>query len=91
MPEMRAVPEEVDVARNEKCEFLPFCNPKQVIIKDGKIVAIEFFKTEKGTCQRAVYCSLLVSFSGIGIDTILYSFFLFFSLAFVSVPSDAVR
>lgn len=45
--EMRAVPEEVDVARNEKCEFLPFCNPKEVIVKDGKIVAIEFYKTEK--------------------------------------------
>jgi dihydropyrimidine dehydrogenase (NADP+) len=45
---MRAVPEEVDVARNEKCEFLPFCNPKEVIIRDGKIVAIEFYKTEKG-------------------------------------------
>lgn len=45
---MRAVPEEVDVARNEKCEFLPFCNPKEVIVRDGKIVAIEFYKTEKG-------------------------------------------
>eukprot|EP01124_Arcella_intermedia_P026121 TRINITY_DN4838_c0_g1_i2.p1 TRINITY_DN4838_c0_g1~~TRINITY_DN4838_c0_g1_i2.p1 ORF type:complete len:1048 (+),score=285.62 TRINITY_DN4838_c0_g1_i2:33-3176(+) len=47
-PEMRAVPEEVDLAKHEKCEFLPYCLPKQVIKKDGKIVAIEFYKTELG-------------------------------------------
>ena len=45
----QAVPEEVDLAKDEKCEFLPFCNPKKVIVneKTGKITALEFYKTEK--------------------------------------------
>lgn len=30
------------------CEFLPFVLPKAVIQRDGKIVALEFYKTEKG-------------------------------------------
>ena len=30
MPDMRAVPEEVDLAKNERCDFLPFMTPKQV-------------------------------------------------------------
>eukprot|EP01132_Coremiostelium_polycephalum_P000374 gene374-471_t len=46
--DMRAVPEEVDIAKDERCEFLPYVLPKQVIKRDGKIVAIEFYKTEKG-------------------------------------------
>eukprot|EP01133_Synstelium_polycarpum_P008440 gene8440-9927_t len=46
--DMRAVPEEVDIAKDERCEFLPFVLPKQVIKRDGKVVAIEFYKTEKG-------------------------------------------
>eukprot|EP01112_Ceratiomyxa_fruticulosa_P008541 TRINITY_DN2215_c0_g1_i7.p1 TRINITY_DN2215_c0_g1~~TRINITY_DN2215_c0_g1_i7.p1 ORF type:complete len:1034 (-),score=228.67 TRINITY_DN2215_c0_g1_i7:141-3242(-) len=46
--DMRAVPEEADLAKEEKCEFMPFMLPKQVITRDGKIVAVEFYKTEKG-------------------------------------------
>ena len=47
-PEMRAVPEEVDVAKDENCEFLPFHQPKKVILgRDGKITGIELFKMEK--------------------------------------------
>jgi len=46
--EMRAVEEEFAVAKDEKCEFLPFCSPKRVITEGGRIVAIEFYKTEKG-------------------------------------------
>jgi dihydropyrimidine dehydrogenase (NADP+) len=46
-PDMRAVPEEIDLAKDEKCEFLPYCLPKKVHVKDGHIVAMEFFKTEK--------------------------------------------
>lgn len=46
--DMRAVPEEVDLAKDERCEFLPFVLPKAVIQRDGKIVALEFYKTEKG-------------------------------------------
>eukprot|EP01129_Flabellula_baltica_P010680 TRINITY_DN4535_c0_g1_i1.p1 TRINITY_DN4535_c0_g1~~TRINITY_DN4535_c0_g1_i1.p1 ORF type:complete len:971 (-),score=260.37 TRINITY_DN4535_c0_g1_i1:280-3192(-) len=45
--EIRAVPEESDLAKEDKCEFLPYCTPKQVIVRDEKIVAIEFYKTEK--------------------------------------------
>ncbi|XP_034946599.1 dihydropyrimidine dehydrogenase [NADP(+)] [Chelonus insularis] len=44
---IRAVPEEMEVAREEKCEFIPFHSPKKVIIKQNKIVAIEFCRTEQ--------------------------------------------
>ena len=44
---IRAVPEEMELAREEKCEFLPFMSPKEVIVRDGKIAAIEFYKNEK--------------------------------------------
>lgn len=71
---MRAVPEEVsdcsfhthsvsqvELAKEEKCEFLPFLSPKeviiininiiiiycQVILKNGRIVAMEFCRTEQ--------------------------------------------
>ncbi|XP_054014586.1 dihydropyrimidine dehydrogenase [NADP(+)] [Hylaeus anthracinus] len=44
---VRAVPEELDLAREEKCEFIPFQSPKQVIIRNGKIVAVEFCRTEE--------------------------------------------
>lgn len=44
---IRAVPEEFDLAKEEKCEFVPFQSPKQVIIRNGKIIAIEFCRTEQ--------------------------------------------
>lgn len=44
--QVRAVPEEADLARDEKCEFLPFVLPKQVITRNGKIVALELYKTD---------------------------------------------
>ncbi|EYC21985.1 hypothetical protein Y032_0018g3645 [Ancylostoma ceylanicum] len=44
---IRAVPEEMEAAREEKCEFMPFCTPKAVNIKDGKIVSVQFVKTEQ--------------------------------------------
>lgn len=34
---IRAVPEEVELAREEKCEFIPFMSPLQVIIKDNRV------------------------------------------------------
>lgn len=34
---IRAVPEEVELAREEKCEFIPFMTPAKVNIKDGKV------------------------------------------------------
>jgi len=45
--EIRAVPEEVDMVRHEKCEFIPYCAPKQVIVRDGHIAALELYKTDK--------------------------------------------
>ena len=47
---IRAVPEEMELAREEKCEFLPFMSPKKVIMKGNKIVAMEFYRTEQ-VCQ----------------------------------------
>nr|CAD7201866.1 unnamed protein product [Timema douglasi] len=44
---IRAVPEEVDLAREEKCEFIPFMSPNKVITKDNKITAVEFCRTEQ--------------------------------------------
>uniref|UniRef100_A0A0C9Q8R5 Dihydropyrimidine dehydrogenase [NADP(+)] n=1 Tax=Fopius arisanus TaxID=64838 RepID=A0A0C9Q8R5_9HYME len=46
---VRAVPEEMDLAREEKCEFIPFQSPQQVILHPmtGKIVAVEFARTEQ--------------------------------------------
>jgi dihydropyrimidine dehydrogenase (NADP+) len=46
--EMRAVDEEVDLAKHEDCEFLPFSSPKKVIMENGKVVGLELYKTEKG-------------------------------------------
>lgn len=34
---IRAVPEEVELAREEKCEFIPFMSPLKVIVKDNRV------------------------------------------------------
>ncbi|MBN3296653.1 DPYD dehydrogenase, partial [Amia calva] len=44
---IRAVPEEMELAREEKCEFLPFLSPREVIVKAGRIVSMEFCRTEQ--------------------------------------------
>lgn len=44
---IRAVPEEMELAKEEKCEFLPFMNPAKIITKDGRISAVEFYRTEQ--------------------------------------------
>ncbi|XP_077308996.1 dihydropyrimidine dehydrogenase [NADP(+)] [Lithobates pipiens] len=44
---IRAVPEEVELAKEERCEFHPFLSPRKVIIKAGKISGIEFVRTEQ--------------------------------------------
>ncbi|XP_018609602.2 dihydropyrimidine dehydrogenase [NADP(+)] [Scleropages formosus] len=43
---MRAVPEEFELAKEEKCEFLPFLSPRAVIAKAGRVSAVEFCRTE---------------------------------------------
>lgn len=37
----------MQLAWEEKCEFMPFLTPKQVILKDGRISVIEFYRTEE--------------------------------------------
>lgn len=37
----------MDLAKEEKCEFLPFLSPRKVVVKGGKIVAMEFVRTEQ--------------------------------------------
>ncbi|XP_045772205.1 dihydropyrimidine dehydrogenase [NADP(+)] [Maniola jurtina] len=44
---IRAVPEEVDLAKEEKCEFIPFMSPQEVIVKNGKIAALKMCRTEQ--------------------------------------------
>ncbi|KAK7488496.1 hypothetical protein BaRGS_00020281 [Batillaria attramentaria] len=44
---IRAVPEEMELAKVEKCEFLPFMSPKKVIVKNGRVAAMEFVRTEQ--------------------------------------------
>lgn len=44
---IRAVPEEVELAREEKCEFIPFMSPMRVIVKNGKIAGMQFCRNEQ--------------------------------------------
>eukprot|EP00124_Ichthyophonus_hoferi_P001007 Ihof_evm2s45 gene=Ihof_evmTU2s45 len=44
---IRAVPEEMELAKQEMCEFMPFSAPRQVIVKNGVITGLELCKTEQ--------------------------------------------
>ncbi|OQV18065.1 Dihydropyrimidine dehydrogenase [NADP(+)] [Hypsibius exemplaris] len=44
---VRAVPEEMQLAKDEKCEFMPFMQPHKVVVKDNRISAMEFYRTEQ--------------------------------------------
>ncbi|XP_078264409.1 dihydropyrimidine dehydrogenase [NADP(+)]-like isoform X2 [Rhinoraja longicauda] len=44
---IRAVPEEVELAKEERCEFLPYMSPRRIILKGQRISAIEFVRTEQ--------------------------------------------
>lgn len=37
----------MELAQEEKCEFMPFMSPQKVLIKGGKIVGMEFAQTEQ--------------------------------------------
>jgi len=38
----------MEVAREEKCEFMPFHSPKEVVLgPDGKIASVRFCRTEQ--------------------------------------------
>ncbi|XP_005103884.2 dihydropyrimidine dehydrogenase [NADP(+)] [Aplysia californica] len=44
---IRAVPEEMELAREEKCEFLPFLSPTEVRVNNGRITGMQFVRTEQ--------------------------------------------
>lgn len=44
---IRAVPEEMELAREEMCEFLPFLSPRKVLTKNGRVSGMEFVRTEQ--------------------------------------------
>lgn len=46
---IRAVPEEMELAREEKCEFMPFLSPQEVICDSntGAIMSMRFYRTEQ--------------------------------------------
>ncbi|XP_043554803.1 dihydropyrimidine dehydrogenase [NADP(+)]-like isoform X2 [Chiloscyllium plagiosum] len=44
---IRAVPEEMELAKEERCEFLPYMSPRRIILKGQRISAIEFVRTEQ--------------------------------------------
>lgn len=49
------MPEEVDIAKNEHCDFLPFSTPKQVVLNEkGHIKAMEFYRMEEQDDGRYV-------------------------------------
>jgi dihydropyrimidine dehydrogenase (NADP+) len=52
--EIRAVPEEFEAAKDEQVDVLPNCLPKQVIKRDGRVVALELYKTDKDDQGRTV-------------------------------------
>lgn len=38
---------QMELAKEEKCEFLPFLAPRKVIVKGGRIVGMQFVRTEQ--------------------------------------------
>ena len=37
----------MEVAREERCEFMPFLSPRKVILKAGRITGLELCRTEQ--------------------------------------------
>lgn len=37
----------MELAKEEKCEFLPFLSPREVIMKTGRVAGMEFCRTEQ--------------------------------------------
>lgn len=40
-------PLQMDLAREEMCEFLPFLSPLKVLVKNGRVAGMEFARTEQ--------------------------------------------
>jgi dihydropyrimidine dehydrogenase (NADP+) len=55
--DMKCVDEEFEMARMERCEFLPYCSPKRAILdpKTGRIVAMELAKMEFDPATKAYF------------------------------------
>lgn len=53
---MRAVPEEVELAREEKCEFIPFMSPLQVSVKDNRVSLAEhhYLRNDRIECDNKI-------------------------------------
>ena len=45
----------MELAREEKCEFLPFMSPKEVVMKNGRVVAMEFTRTEQNLVSFLIF------------------------------------
>ncbi len=37
----------MELAREERCEFMPFLSPRKVIVKGGKVAGLELCRTEQ--------------------------------------------
>uniref|UniRef100_A0A671MFC4 Dihydropyrimidine dehydrogenase [NADP(+)] n=1 Tax=Sinocyclocheilus anshuiensis TaxID=1608454 RepID=A0A671MFC4_9TELE len=44
---IQAIPEDMELAKEEKCEFLPFLSPREVLLKAGRVHGMEFCRTEQ--------------------------------------------
>ena len=73
---IRAVPEEAELAKHEKCEFVPFLSPQEVIIKNGRVGGMKFFRTEQDEHGRwlddpeqvtTLKCDFVISAFGSGL------------------------
>ena len=45
--DIRAVPEEFEAARDEKCKFVPFLTPKKVTAAQGRVKSLQFCRMEQ--------------------------------------------
>jgi len=73
---IRAVPEEAELAKQEKCEFIPFMSPQKVIMKNGRVAGMQFFRTEQDDNGRwiedpdqvsTLKCDFVISAFGSGL------------------------
>lgn len=37
---------QMELAKEEQCEFLPFLSPREVIMKNGRVAGLQFCRTE---------------------------------------------
>jgi len=73
---IRAVPEEAELAKQEKCEFIPFMSPQEVVMKNGRVAGMKFFRTEQDDDGRwiedpdqvsTLKCDFVISAFGSGL------------------------